>query len=84
MLNVLKNNNMSYNYHLRIQKFIIIIIIFISKINYFNNQMKFIIPIFFLISACLGALEYNPPFNEETNNANWVITYPKLRATKFN
>ena len=46
--------------------------------------MKFIIQIFFLISACLGALVFNPPFNEETNNANWVITYPKLRATKFN
>ena len=46
--------------------------------------MKYIIPIFFLISACLGALVFNPPFDEKTNNANWVTTYPKLRATKFN
>ena len=46
--------------------------------------MKFVIPIFFLISGCLGALSYNPPFNEKENNINWVTTFPKLRATKLN
>ena len=46
--------------------------------------MKFIIPIFFLISGCLGELKFDPAFNEAEDNINWVTTYPKLRATKFN
>ena len=46
--------------------------------------MKFIIPISFLISICLGDLTYEPDFDETLNNSNWVTTYPKLRPNKLN
>ncbi len=46
--------------------------------------MKFLIPIFLLISGSLGEISYDPAFDEANNNINWVTTYPKLRATKFN
>jgi hypothetical protein len=45
--------------------------------------MKFVIPIFFLISGCLGALEFDPDFNEAEHNINWVKEFPKLRAKKI-
>ena len=58
--------------------------LFQKKSNYFNNQMKFIIPIFILFSVCHGELTFNPSFDENTQNANWVTTYDRIRPKKGN
>ena len=46
--------------------------------------MKFILAIFILIFVGVVGLTYDPEFNENTQNANWVPKYPKIRAQRGN
>ena len=46
--------------------------------------MKFILAIFILIFVGVVGLIYDPPFEEIEDNANWVISYPKIRSQRGN